>query len=81
MDNGAYMQFHEVNKHGEMPKIGDHVIVDVKHTMGETLFYSSESEDENGLEMELTEPSFMGDMMAGLLNMHLNELTHCVSSR
>lgn len=73
MDNGAYMQFHEVNKHGEMPKIGDHVIVDVKHTMGETLFYSSESEDENGLEMELTEPSFMGDMMAGLLNMHLND--------
>lgn len=73
MDNGAYMQFHEINKHGEMPKIGDHVIVDVKHSMGETLFYASEFEDENGLEMELTEPSFMGDMMAGLLNMHLND--------
>lgn len=73
MKNGAYMQFHEVNKQGEMPKIGDYVIIDVKHTMGETLFYSSEYEDENGLEVELTEPSFVGDMMAGLLNMHLND--------
>ena len=67
------MQFYEVNKQGEMPKIGDHVIVDVKQTMGDTLFYSAEYEDENGLEMELTEPSFVGDMMAGLLNMHLND--------
>lgn len=73
MENGTYMQFHDVNSNGEMPRVGDHVIVDVKQTMGDTLFYSSEYEDANGIEMELTEPSFMGDMMAGLLNMHLND--------
>ena len=71
--NGAYMQFHEVNKQGEIPKIGDHVIVDLKQTIGETLYYSSEYEAESGVEIEITEPSFVGDMMAGLLNMHIGD--------
>lgn len=63
MDNGAYMQFHEINKQGDMPEIGDYVVLDLKNSMGELLDF----------EMELTEPSFVGDMMAGLLNMHLND--------
>ena len=67
------MQFHEVSKQGEMPKIGDHVIVDLKQTVGETLYYSSEYEAESGVEIEITEPSFVGDMMAGLLNMHIGD--------
>lgn len=73
MENGAYMQFHDVNDNGEMPKIGDHVIVSVKQSMGDSLFYSSEYEEGGILEFELTKSSFVGDMMAGLLNMHLND--------
>ena len=73
MENGAYMQFHEVNDNGDMPKIGDHVIVSVKQSMGDSLFYSSEYEEDGTLEFELTQSSFVGDMMAGLLNMHLND--------
>ena len=73
MENGAYMQFHDVNDNGEMPKIGDHVIVSVKQSMGDSLFYSSEYEEGGTLEFELTKSSFVGDMMAGLLNMHLND--------
>ena len=67
------MQFHDVNDNGEMPKIGDHVIVSVKQSMGDSLFYSSEYEEGGTIEFELTKSSFVGDMMAGLLNMHLND--------
>ena len=73
MENGAYMQFHEVNNNGDMPKIGDYVIVSVKQSMGDSIFYSSEYEEDGTIEFELTESSFVGDMMAGLLNMHLND--------
>lgn len=73
MDNGAYMQFHEVYKDNAMPKIGDLAIVDLKQTMGDSLFYSSEYEEGGGLEIEMTESSFVGDMMAGLLNMHIDD--------
>ena len=73
MDNGAYMRFHEVNEQGRMPEIGDHVVVDIKQTLGDTLYYTSEH-DENGVpEIEMTEPAFVGDMMAGLLNMHVGD--------
>lgn len=70
MDNGAYMRFHEVYKENDMPKIGDYVIVDLKQSLGDSLFYSSEYEEDGSIEMELSESSFVGDMMAGLLNMH-----------
>ena len=73
MGNGTYMQLHHVNNQGEMPKIGDHVVVDLKQSMGDTLFYSSDYEEEGTLEFELTEPLFVGDMMAGLLNMHIDD--------
>lgn len=73
MENGAYMQFHEVNDKADMPKVGDFVVVSVKQSMGDSLFYSSEYEEDGTLEFEVTEPYFVGDMMAGLLNMHLND--------
>ena len=73
MDNGAYMQFHDVNNQGDMPQIGDFVVVEVKQTLGDSLFYSTEYEEGGALEFELTEPMFVGDMMAGLLNMHIND--------
>lgn len=73
MENGAYMHFYDVNKQGDMPLIGDVVVVDIKQIMGDSLFYSSSYEDNGTIEFEVTESSFVGDMMAGLLNMHVND--------
>ena len=73
MDNGAYMHFYEVNEQGRIPEIGDHVVVDIKQTLGDTLYYSSEYDEMGAAEIEMIEPSFVGDMMAGLLNMHVGD--------
>ena len=73
MKNGAYMQFYDVNNESETPQIGDYIVVELKQTMGDSLFYSSENEKDGVIEFELTEPSFIGDMMAGLLNMHVGD--------
>lgn len=72
MDNGANMQFHEIHKEAMMPQIGDHVIIDYKQTLGDSLFYSSDWTGEFE-ELEITESVFVGDMMAGLLNMHADD--------
>ncbi len=71
--NGAYMKFHSVNKDGDMPQMGDVVIINLKQWMGDTLFYSSEFEEDGVVDFELTEPDFVGDMMAGLFNMHVGD--------
>lgn len=71
MDNGAYMQFHNVNKLGAMPEVGDHVFVNLRQSIGDSLIFSTEEMGEDAFEIEITEPSFVGDMMAGLLNMHV----------
>lgn len=72
MDNGAQMQFHIVHNDAEKPLIGDHVLVDYRQSLGDSLIYDS-AWDEESIELEVTESSFVGDMMAALLNMHLND--------
>ena len=72
MENGSYMQFHKVSNQGETPKIGDYVIIDFKESIGDSLIYSSDW-DEEIAEFEVTEPTFVGDMMAGLMNMRVDD--------
>ena len=72
-DNGTYMQFHDVNKQGMMPKIGDHVFVNLSQSIGDSLIFTTEEIGEESFEIEITEPTFVGDMMAGLLNMHVDD--------
>lgn len=72
MDNGARMQFHVVNKEADMPVIGDHVIIDFCQNLNDSLVYDSRWDDE-AVELEITEPDFVGDMMAGLMNMHVGD--------
>lgn len=67
-NNGAYMQFYEVNSNGEMPEIGDYVVFSFRQSIGDSIIGENESET-----MELTESYFVGDMMAGLLNMHIGD--------
>ena len=73
MDNGTYMRFYSENKNGEMPKIGDHVYITFTESIGDSLIYESGSDNESGNEVEVFEPTFVGDMMAGLVNMHVGD--------
>lgn len=72
-DNGAYMRFHSVNKDGAMPKLGDHAFVSFNQSIGDSLIYASDWDEDFNNEIEVYEPSFVGDMMAGLMNMHVGD--------
>ena len=73
MDNGAYMRFHRVDKYGEMPALGDHVYISFSESIGDSLIYASEWDEKSNTEVEIFEPTFVGDMMAGLMNMHTGD--------
>lgn len=73
MDNGAYMKFYCVNKDGDKPVLGDHVYISFNESIGDSLIYASDWNDVPGNEIEIYEPTFVGDMMAGLMNMHIGD--------
>ena len=73
MDNGAYMRFYRENKNGEMPKIGDHVFIAFNESIGDSLIYVGDYDEVSNNEIEIIEAAFVGDMMAGLLNMHVGD--------
>lgn len=73
MDNGTYMRFHRENKNGDMPELGDHVYVSFNESLGDSLIYVSDLDEEFDDEVEIYESAFVGDMMAGLLNMHVGD--------
>ena len=73
MENGTYMRFHRENKGGEMPKMGDHVYITYSESIGDSLIYASEWDEDAKNDVEIIESSFVGDMMAGLLNMHVGD--------
>ena len=71
-DNGAMMKFYSENKNNEMPNIGDLVIVDVTQKIADSVIFSSDVFGEP-FEMLIETPSFKGDIMCALLNMHLGD--------
>lgn len=71
-DNGALMKFYTINNNNEMPEIGDMVVVDVTQRVSDSVLFSSELLGEP-FEMIVEVPSFKGDIMSALLNMHLND--------
>lgn len=73
MDNGAYMRFYHVNKDGDMPQKGDHVFIAFNESIGDSLIYASEADELENTEVEIYESAFVGDMMAGLMNMHVGD--------
>ena len=73
MENGTYMRFHRENKDGEMPELGDHVYISFNESIGDSLIYVSDWDDVSENEVEIFEPTFVGDMMAGLMNMHVGD--------
>ena len=72
-DNGTYMRFHRLNKDGEMPELGDIVYISFSESIGDSLIYASEWDDVSNTEVEIFESAFVGDMMAGLMSMHVGD--------
>lgn len=73
MDNGTYMRFYTENNYGEMPELGDHVYISFNESIGDSLIYVSDWDDVSENAVEIFEPAFVGDMMAGLMNMHVGD--------
>ena len=73
MDNGTYMRFYRENNNGDMPKIGDHVFVSFNESIGDSLIYVGDYDEVSNKEIEIYEATFVGDMMAGLMNMHVGD--------
>jgi len=73
LDDGTYIKFYRVDNQGAKPKVGDVVLIDVNQYYGDSLGFSTEKEYGEPMRYEVTEPSFVGDIMAALLNMHVND--------
>ena len=71
-DNGALMKFYVINKDNDMPEVGDVVIVDVVQKIADSVVFDSDFLEEP-FEILVEEPSFVGDIMCALLNMHLDD--------
>lgn len=66
--NGTYMRFYEVHKGEKQPELGDFVVFSFNQFIGDSLIGRNDADT-----MELTSSYFVGDMMAGLLNMHIGD--------
>lgn len=73
LDDGTCIKFHRIDNQGIMPKIGDIVLIEVNQYYGDSLGFSTEKEYGEPMRYEVTEPSFVGDIMAALLNMHVGD--------
>ena len=71
-DNGALIKFYSENKNNDKPVIGDYVFIDVTQKIADSVIFSSEMIGEP-FELIVEEPSFEGDIMCALMNMHLND--------
>ena len=71
-ENGALMKFYTINPNNEKPQIGDLVVVDVTQKVADSVLFSSEMMGEP-FEILVEEPTFMGDIMCALMNMHIND--------
>ena len=67
------MRFYHENKDGDMPKLGDHVFISFNESIGDSVIYVSDEDDISSNEVEIFESTFVGDMMAGLMNMHVGD--------
>ena len=73
LEDGTCIKFHRVDNQGKMPKIGDVVLIEVNQYYGDSLGFSTVEEYGQPMRYEVSEPSFAGDIMAALLNMHVDD--------
>lgn len=73
LDDGTRIKFHRVDNQGVKPEIGDVVLIDINQFYGDSLTFSTSEEYGGPARYEVIEPSFAGDIMAALLNMHVDD--------
>ena len=70
-ESGAYMQFHTKNEAGVMPRLGDEVSIEMSQYFDDTLLFTTAGD--KPIELVLNEPDFVGDVVDGLLVMHVGD--------
>lgn len=73
LEDGTRMKFYRVDNQKKMPKIGDVVLIEINQYYGDSLGFSTMEEYGEPMRYEVSEPSFVGDIMAALLNMHVDD--------
>lgn len=73
LEDGTRMKFYRVDNQKEMPKVGDVVLIEINQYYGDSLGFSTMEEYGEPMRYEVSEPSFVGDIMAALLNMHVDD--------
>ena len=71
MENGAYMKFYSKGDSDVMPRLRDEVTIQMAQYFNDSLLYTTVGDEP--LRIVLTESDFVGDVMDGLLMMHVGD--------
>ena len=76
MENGAYMKFYTKGNSEVSPRLKDEATFEMAQYFNDSLLFSTA---ENGpMSIVLTEPDFVGDVVDGLLMMHVGDSARLV---
>ena len=70
MENGAYMKFYTKGNSEVMPRLKDEATFEMAQYFNDSLLFST---TEGPMSIVLTEPDFVGDVVDGLLMMHVGD--------
>lgn len=70
MDNGVYMKYYSKSDSEVMPRLRDQVTVEMSQYFNDSLLFSTDGQP---MSLILTEPDFKGDVVDGLLMMHVGD--------
>ena len=71
MDYGAYMQFYSKGNSEVMPRLKDEVTIEMTQYFNDSLLFTTVGDQP--MTLVLTEPDFAGDVVDGLLMMHVGD--------
>lgn len=71
MDNGAYMKFYSKGNSEVMPRLNDEVTIEMAQYFNDSLLFTTVGDEP--MTIVLTEPDFVGDVVDGLLMMHVGD--------
>ena len=78
MENGAYMKFYNQGNSEVMPRLKDEVTLEMAQYFNDSLLFTTA--DDEPMSLVLTEADFKGDVVDGLLMMHVGDSARLVVS-
>ncbi len=76
MDNGVYMKFYNKGDSEVMPRLRDEVTIEMAQYFNDSLLFTTAGD--SPISLVLTEPDFTGDVVDGLLMMHVGDSARLV---